>query len=249
MRQFESKRVRILMTSVIAALLCMMLALTAFAAQEKYQLGETEKAWWENETTARWRKVDKAKKYQVRLYQDGTSIVRLTVDTTKVDFAKYIEDDSEYYFEVCAYAKDSTQKTGEWVESDSQYVTGRGDTTGRWRTYQQGKKYQMLDNSYVTNQWYLIAGEWYYFNADGYAKTGWADINGAWYYLNADGKMLTSWQQLDGVWYFMRSDGSMATGWVEAKPGEWYYLYTDGKMAANTVIDGCQLNESGLYVQ
>lgn len=249
MRQFESKRMRVLITSVIAALLCMLLVLTAFAAQGQTQLGETEKAWWENETTARWRKVDHAKKYQVRLYQDGTSIVRLNVTTTSVDFSKYIEDECEYYFEVCAVAKDSSQRTGEWVESDSQYVTGRGDTTGRWRTYQQGKKYQMLDNNYVTNSWYLIKGDWYYFNEDGYAKTGWANINGVWYYLNADGKMLTGWQEIEGSWYFLNSNGSMAVGWVQAKPGEWYYLYTDGKMASNTVIDGCQLNESGLYLQ
>lgn len=249
MRQFESCKMKVFLISIIAMLLCSMLVLTAFAGQERYQLGETEEAWWENETVARWKKVDRARKYQVRLYQDGEPIIRMNVENTKVDLGKYIEDDSEYFFEVCAYAKDSTQKTGEWVQSDAKYITGRGDTTGQWRNYQQGKKYQKKDGGYVTSQWYLIAKQWYYFTVDGYAKTGWAEVNGNWYYLNADGKMMTGWQELDGAWYFMRPDGSMATGWVEVKPGEWYYMYTDGKMASNTVIDGCQLNESGLYVQ
>lgn len=249
MKQFESKKMRALMTGVVAAMLCMVLMLNAFAASEKYQLGETERAWWSDTTIARWKKVNRAKKYQVRLYEDGESIARVTVDTTSVDFKKYIKDDCEYYFEVCAYAKDSSQKTGEWVESEPQWVTGRGDTSGRWRTYSQGKKYLKEDNNYVVNDWYLIGGEWYYFNADGYAKTGWTEVNGLWYYMNAEGVMQTGWLDLDGTWYFLKSDGSMAVGWVQVKPGEWYYMYPDGKMASNTVVDGCQLDASGLYIK
>lgn len=248
MRQFESGKSRVFIISVMAALLCMILVLTAFAAQDRYQLGETEKAWWSGTTVAQWKKVDRARKYQVRLYEDGTSVIRVTVDTTKVDFSKYMQDDSEYYFEVCAYAKDSSQRTGEWVESDVKLVTGRGDMNGRWRTYQQGKKYQRDDNTYVSDSWYLIAGKWYYFNSDGYVKTGWSDIDGQWYYLDAQGIMQKGWIELDGSFYFMRPDGSMAVGWVEVKPGEWYYMYTDGKMASGTVIDGCRLDESGLYI-
>ena len=41
----------------------------------------------------------------------------------------------------------------------------------------------------------------------------------------------------------------MATGWVEDQPGKWYYLNPDGSMAAGTVVDGCRLDESGLWIK
>ena len=47
----------------------------------------------------------------------------------------------------------------------------------------------------------------------------------------------------------LREDGSMATGWVEDQPGKWYYLNPDGSMAAGTVVDGCRLDESGLWIK
>lgn len=246
-KQYGARVSRIFLTGVAAIMICMMLVLNVFAATDRYQLGTTEKTWWSDTTVARWKKVDHAKKYQVRLYEDGTSKIRLTVETTSVDFSPYMEDGSEYYFEVCAYAKNSSQRTGEWVESDSQIVKGRGDMSGRWRTYQQGKKFQKADNSYVTDTWYLIAGKWYDFDADGYAKTGWTEGNGKWYYLDSQGVMQTGWIQLDGASYYLNPDGSMAVGWVQVKPGEWYYLNSDGKMASNTVVDGCQIDGNGLY--
>lgn len=61
--------------------------------------------------------------------------------------------------------------------------------------------------------------------------------------------MQTGWQEIAGTWYFLREDGSMATGWVEDQPGKWYYLNPDGSMAAGTVVDGCRLDESGLWTE
>lgn len=247
MKQIELRNFKVYIISVMTALLCTMLVLTTFASSEKYQLGTTEKAWWSDTTIARWKKVNRAKKYQVRLYEDDVVVTSVTVENPGVDFSKYMQDGNDYYFEVSTYAKNSTQRSGEWVESEIQTVSGRGDVTGRWRSYQQGKKYQRQDGSYVTDAWYLIAGKWYYFNADGYARTGWLDLGGQWYYLNAEGEMQKGWLQLDVTSYYLKSDGSMAVGWVEARPGEWYYMYPDGKMASNTVVDGFPLNESGLY--
>lgn len=249
MRIFKSKRLKLCMTGVAAILLCMIMVLTAFAASDPYQLGTTEKAWWSGTTVARWKKVDRAKRYQVRLYEDGVSRLRLTVENTSVDFSQYMVDGGEYYFEVCAYAKGSNQRTGDWVESESKFVSGRGDMSGRWRTYQQGKKYLKEDNSYVTDAWYLIAGKWYNFDADGYAKTGWSEVGGKWYYFDSQGIMQTGWLKLDGADYYLNSDGSMAVGWVQYTPGEWSYMYSDGKMASNTVIDGYQLDKNGRYME
>ena len=72
---------------------------------------------------------------------------------------------------------------------------------------------------------------------------------GSWYYLDDEGIMQAGWQEIAGTWYFLREDGSMATGWVEDQPGKWYYLNPDGSMAAGTVVDGCRLDESGLWME
>ena len=61
--------------------------------------------------------------------------------------------------------------------------------------------------------------------------------------------MKTGWVWDDGVWYYLNPDGSMAVGWIMDSPGQWYYLNSDGSMAADTVIDGCRLDPSGLWVE
>ena len=43
------------------------------------------------------------------------------------------------------------------------------------------------------------------------------------------------------------SGGAMATGWKQIG-GRWYWFYPNGAMAANTVIDGYELNENGVWV-
>ena len=240
-----------LKTGMMMLFVMIFLSITALA-QEEIQLGETERAWWSDTTTARWKKVDKANEYQVRLYdENGDSVIRLTVDTTYADFASYMRDGHDYYFEVRAVATRSQQaytENGEWVQSAYQTAENIGDVSGRFRDYSEGRKYQTRTGEYITNQWYLIEGDWYYFKEDGYMATGWQMVNNLWYYLAEDGKMETGWKQIDGNWYYLRDNGSMATGWLESKPGQWYYLNPNGSMAVNTVVDGCTLNERGLWV-
>lgn len=249
MKQLEAGKTKLFAVGLVTVLLSMLLVLTAFAARERYQLEETERAWWSDTTTARWKKVNKADKYQVRLYSGDQDLTRATVTTTFIDFSRYIEDGNDYSFSVRALAKNDSQISGEWVDSEVQTASGIGDTSGHWRNYQQGKKYQKDDKTYVTNDWHLISGEWYYFNEDGYMRTGWQSVNNLWYYLNDEGMMQTGWKELAGAWYYLRADGSMAVGWVEPRPGQWYYLYADGTMAANTAVDGCQLDASGMWIQ
>ena len=67
--------------------------------------------------------------------------------------------------------------------------------------------------------------------------------------MDPEGVMLTGWQKVDGVWYYLNPDDSMAVGWIMDSPGQWYYLNSDGSMAADTVIDGCRLDPSGLWVE
>lgn len=234
---------------ILVLTITLLLSMTAFA-KEMTQLEETEKAWWSDTTTARWKKVDKAKSYQVRLYGDGDEYIRSqTVENTYFDFSSYMRDGRDYYFEVRAVATRSQRgylQDGEWVVSDYQEAEDIGDVAGRWLSYQDGKKYRTRESKDIINEWYRIRGDWYWFNADGYMQTGWQNLNGQWYYLGSDGVMQTGWKQIDGIWYHLKEDGSMTTGWLQSKPGQWYYLNADGSMAVNAVIEGYQLDANGL---
>lgn len=234
---------------IMMLMVTLFLTMTAFA-KETVQLEDTEKAWWSDTTMARWKKVDKAKSYQVKLYGDGDDLLRtVTVENTYVDFASYMKDKRDYYFEVRAVATRSQRPytlDGEWVQSDYQTAENIGDISGRWLSYQEGKKYRTRESRYITSEWYLIEGNWYWFNTDAYMQTGWQYINQHWYYLGSDGIMQTGWKQIDGSWYHLKEDGSMSIGWLESKPGQWYYLNPNGTMAANTTIEGHQLDASGL---
>ena len=179
-----------------------------------------------------------------------------TVDagnTVTKDLSEYMTEDGTYDYEVRAVGKDRSdakyRKSSEYTRSTDRILEDMGDSEGRWRLYADGKQYEQEDGSVVTDQWYKIGGQWYYFGADGYADTGWQQVSGSWYYLDDEGIMQTGWQDIAGTWYFLRADGSMATGWVEDQPGKWYHLNPDGSMAAGTVVDGCQLDESGLWTE
>lgn len=215
-----------------------------------------EAGWSDNtKTKASWKKVPFASRYQVVLYKEGGIWVKsLTTSSTTVDLLEYMEGGYKYYYTVKAILKDSSEadylKEGEPVDSDDSVIQELGETSGTWAEYTDGKKYRAEDGNYVTDQWKMISGNWYYFNSEGYAVTGWRYLDSKWYYMGADARMMTDWQQVNGKWYYLGSDGEMMTGWIQPQPGKWYYLYSDGSMAVNTRVDGnYQVDGTGLWVQ
>ena len=55
------------------------------------------------------------------------------------------------------------------------------------------------------------------------------------------------WVQEGDDWYYY-TNGTMNTNmWVSSTATRWYYVGEDGKMVTNTVVDGCQINEKGIY--
>ena len=225
-----------IIVSLTAAVFSVLTAGTALA--DVVTFGETGRAYWgSNLGEARWEAMESAKLYEVRLYENGSLLYtrsRIEVNGLRTDLSQYMSDNSEYYFEVRAIPTNAQKqkfRAGDWVGSeDTQWATGLGDTDGRFRTYSNGLKYEKYGGQMVVNQWYLIHGNWYYFDADGY--------------------MLTGWQQIGEKWYFFDKDGARYSGWKEWAPGKWYYLGPDGKMMVNTVIDGQYvLDASGLWVQ
>ncbi|WP_103230681.1 N-acetylmuramoyl-L-alanine amidase family protein [Clostridium sp. chh4-2] len=245
------QRVQNLLRGVVLSALMVILASAPAFSAEPVQLEGAENTWWEDDTTAAWTSVKKAKQYQVRLYENEVSVVKLTVNTNRADFKDYMQDGYQYYFEVRAVAKNSEQsyvEDGPWVSSKTVDMSDRGDTSGRWRNYADGNKYQMEDGSLASDGWKLISGSWYYFDGNGYSKTGWLEDGGSRYFLSEDGRMTKGWREIGGYWYYFQKDGAMSVGWVQPEPGKWYYMQEDGTMASDVTVDGCQLDVSGLWM-
>lgn len=217
------------------------------------QLDMPDNAGWstKSQTTAQWDKVSYAEGYQVRLYCDGVCLRTINAATNKMDLAEYMTKEGNYYYEVRATGKDSSDnkyfKNSEYTLSEDTELKDLGDTTGKWKNDTIGKKYQKQDGSYVTNAWHKIFGKWYYFDENARMVTGWRLVGTTWYYMDQNGVMLTGWIQDNHVWYFLNNDGSMATGWVQRSPSEWYYFYPNGTLAVNADIDGYWVNEKGVW--
>lgn len=107
---------------------------------------------------------------------------------------------------------------------DSQAVEGWIKVDGNWR-------YQLSDETYISNAWKYINDRWYMFDGNGNMCTGWVFSNNQWYYCCPEvGCMDIGWQMVNGKWYFMDSDGVMRVGWLQDKD-KWYYLCENGEMA------------------
>lgn len=232
-------------------LISMLFVFPVLAAERTYFSIPEEAYWSEHDNgVARWTKVDKAKQYEVVLYRDGSRVKKVTVKGTRADLSEYMKNNQVYTFAVRAIPTDNQKsyRAGEWMYSDELAVDWLGTTSGRWRNYSTGKKYQKEDKSYCVG-WEKINGIWYYFNEEGYAQTGWISLGDKRYYLDEEGKMLTGWLQQGEDWYYLDPSGAMLTGWVQGGgPGSWYYLGADGKMLSNTVVEGHQLDGTGLMI-
>ncbi|MBT9777156.1 hypothetical protein GPL15_11645 [Clostridium sp. MCC353] len=236
--------------AVLSVLMLLTAAYPAFGA-ETVRLEAAENTWWEDDTTAAWTSVKKAKQYQVRLYENEVSVAKLTVNTNRADFNDYMQDGYQYYFEVRAVARNSEQsyvEDGPWVTSKTVELSNRGDTAGRWRNYADGNKYQMEDGTMAVSGWKLISGTWYHFDDYGYAITGWLEDNGSRYFLDEEGRMAKGWTEIGGFWYYFQKDGAMASGWIQPEPGKWYYMQENGVMAFDTTVDGYRLDSSGMWI-
>ena len=216
-------------------------------------LDAPEKAWWTSQTVAKWKSVKGANRYQVKLYQYGgpeEAVLTVKISVSSYDFGDVMEDGGQYYFMVRAIPKVSEQQiktAGEWTVSEEGDPVVRGITSGKWRNYPEGSRYESGDGSYAGSGWLMIQGQWYYFSDSCYVVTDtWLDWEGGRYYLTGTGKMQTGWLEWSGHWYCFDPEGRMQTGWVNGEiPNQWYYLYDDGTMAHDTVIDGYTLDSAG----
>lgn len=181
--------------------------------------------WDEEDGEASWEENDYAKRYEVRLYRDGSAITS-TLKTTDndYDFAEYFTKKGDYTFKVRAVRSSSV--TGSWCESDELSVTSSeasairahasssssssgssssgssaNATAGAWLRDNVGWWWCNPDKTYPVSTWKYINNKWYYFDGAGYCVLNkWIQTNGIWYYCGSDGDMWTSRWTPDGYW-------------------------------------------------
>lgn len=107
--------------------------------------------------------------------------------------------------------------------------------TGSWVGANGSTGYIKPDGSRCRSEWYLIHGEWYYFDENGRMLIGW--------YFDP------AYQ----AWFYLKPDGAMAVGWIRLPDGKWYYLnpVSDGRrgaMYADAWIDGYYLGKDGAWI-
>lgn len=249
-------------------------ALASDKEVETVYLGQPRHVWWETDTVAKWSSVSKAHEYQVKLFiaddidrdeenwrkinmdddvmTEAEAVATMRTSELSCDFSEYMNDLHSYFFVVRAVPKVSEQAyvvSGAWTASYDIDYRGRqvqGITTGKWRNYLEGSKYETEDGSFLTAGWQLIKGNWYLLDQDGYRLTGWQETDGKKYYLSSDGKMASGWFVWEDNWYYAGEDGQICTGWIMTEPGKYYYLGENGVMLADTVVDGYRLDADGL---
>ena len=76
-----------------------------------------------------------------------------------------------------------------------------------WVATAAGKKYMLLDGTYVRNRWFTLDGLTYRFDKNGIMLTGWFTKDGKRYYLNSRGERITGKRTVDGHMYLFDDDG------------------------------------------
>lgn len=265
---------RFLMTVVMAVMIPCVPIYASDKEVETVWLGSPSHVWWDTETVGTWSTVKKAHEYQVKLYisddvdrdednwretdVDGLGLEAVAVfrvTENQCDFTEYMNDLHTYFFTVQASPRLNEQAyviAGEKVASPDTDFKGRsvlGITTGKWRNYLEGSRYEVEEGIYLTGGWQLIRGSWYYLDENGYRVSGWHWIDDDRYYFDEYGKMQKNWIFLDESWYYADSSGVIQTGWIMTEPGCYYYLDETGRMLSDCTVDGYLLGSDGLCTE
>lgn len=126
---------------------------------------------------------------------------------------------------------------------------------GTWLYFKNGNPYTgwvksggywyYLDPIMVTDSFYLIDGDWYYFNSSGKMATGWKWITeyyidddgneipfSYWaYFLSSGAQVTDSWKKINGAWYYFNEYGQMLSdGLYQFGSNLYYYFKPSGAM-------------------
>lgn len=143
-----------------------------------------------------------------------------------------------------------TDKDIYYMAANGAMLTGWNKIDNTWYYFYPGLGYEAPYGAAATG-WQTIDGHSFFFNSKGAMQTGWLNQAGRWYYLNTvsgslEGATLKGLITRDGNTYYTDQEGVMMTGWQKTD-GYWRYFNQDGTMAVNTVIDGYQINQDGVW--
>lgn len=151
-------------------------------------------------------------------------------------------DGEDWYY--LGATNDGAMKTGWCLISGKWYYMYENGTmaSNTWI----GSCWVDKDGAWVENQWIREGNRWWYRHADGsYTANDWEMIDGGWYHFDASGWMQTGWIQVQGKWYYLGStdDGVMkANQWI----GD-YYVGADGAMLRNAWVGNYFVDENGKW--
>ena len=176
--------------------------------------------WWDG-FTARFEKLDDAKKYDVNIARNDHHLATETTTKHSVNFKKYFTRDGDYTFRVRGIRGQNVGDWGDWSEAQGYYDGeldkpsddshhsgggGSGTSTGEWICDNGRWWFRFSNGTYPVGMWWQVDGKWYLFGTDGYMLTGWQQWNGKYYFLGADGAMLSDTWTPDG--YYVGADGA-----------------------------------------
>lgn len=88
----------------------------------------------------------------------------------------------------------------------------------------------------------------YLADEDGKLVKSWKNTEGELFYFNDDySARFNMWQAHEDEWYCFDNYTILTNHWYASTNGRWYYLDADGKMVKNQWVDGCWVNELGVY--
>ncbi len=228
---------------------------------ENGDLTVTGARWEESDGTAVWDYNPRAKRYEVRMYRGNSSVTSIrTTSENYYDFGGSITRRGDYYFEVRAVG--SGAEKGDWISSDSWYVSAAeaDDLSGRdYSDGPGGSAYNSnrgpgvsngYDNSYNGGPGAGSAGG--YGSGPGIVTGSgnhWCLDQYGWWYQFANGSYPYScWLCIDNKWYCFNESGYIRYGWI-LHNGLWYYCGPDGALMANTrTPDGYYVGEGGIWI-
>ena len=143
----------------------------------------------------------------------------------------------QYYFDETSGIMLKNQWIGDsYLGSDGALISTKRNES-QWILNSTGWWYRHEDGSYTTNDFEVINGQTYYFNAAGYMATGWQLVHDTWYYFDGSGAMKTGWFYVGNIWYYLDNEGKMLTGFQDIA-GQRYYFNDAGYMLTGWIQDG-----------
>lgn len=155
------------------------------------------------------------------------------------------------------------------ASSTANKVLSSKDGSGQWFIRSKDKvRFKDKENRFAVG-YYHIDDHYYYFDEQTYLVFDrFIQLDDALYFADEEGKLASAWKFIDNKWYFFEADAKAANRWVAhyqdwykieegvmlcskwlaGNEGKWYYVGSDGAMVRNQYVDGCYIDENGIYL-